>query len=65
MSVVCVDPWTPVVGGVILCGLCHVDVHVDNVSLVSGSVLVGHKGLPFCGADSLTPKEFERWILLT
>ena len=64
MLVVCVYPWTPIVGGVILRWLCHADVHVNDVSLVCGDV-IGHEDIPFYGADTLAPEEFVGWVLLT
>ena len=65
MSVMCVYPGTPIVGGVILRRLCHADVHVDDVSLIGGGIFVSHEDIPFCGADALAPKELVSGVLLT
>ena len=65
MSMVCVSPGTPIVGRVILRRMCHADVHVNDVSLVSRGILVGHKGIPFYWADALAPEEFVGGVLLT
>ena len=65
MSVVCVYPRTPLVGGVILRGLCHANVHVDDVPLVSGGLFIGHENIPLCGADTLTPEELMNGVSLT
>ena len=64
MLVVCVFSRTPVIGGVILRGLCHANVHVDDVFLVSGSFFLEHENIPFCGANTLTPEELMSGVSL-
>ena len=64
MLVVCAFSRTPVIGGVILRGLCHANVHVDDVFLVSGSFSLEHENIPFCGANTLTPEEFMSGVSL-
>ena len=65
MLMMCVFSRTPLVGGVILRGLCHANVHVDDVLLVSGGSFLGHENVPLCGADTLTPEEFMSGVSLT
>lgn len=41
------------------------NVHVDNVSLTRGCVLVGHEDVPFNGAYAFGPEEFVRGVALS
>ena len=65
MLMMCVFSRTPLVGGVILRGLCHANVHVDDVLFVSGGFFLEHENVPLCGADTLTPEELKSGVSLT
>ena len=45
----------------------QLDVHVNDVFLISGGILVSHEDIPFCGADALAPKGFVdlTWCMLS
>ena len=47
IPVVCVDTRAFSIGGIVLRGLCHENMHLDDGPLVRCRVLVGHEDLTF------------------